>query len=120
MPDNKSVSACQKALDQCFAASRVLSQFTGDHDEFGARDRRGNVRSIRRKDLLYIFVQERSPYVVLNPNMHYVGLTQKIDDGFITPLKKEDMAVFTPLLEKAFVEMTKLIVEQMNGVLIAR
>ena len=32
----------------------------------------------------------------------------------------DNKSVFTPLLEKAFVEMTKLIVEQMNGVLIAR
>ncbi|MBP7119032.1 hypothetical protein KBA63_02995 [Candidatus Woesebacteria bacterium] len=121
MPERtNSVSPGEKALDQCFAASRVLFQFTGDSDEFGLRDKRGNIRSIRKKDVLYIFVKDRSPYVVFNPHIRFVGLTLQVDDGLINPLTPADADSFHYLLEQAFVEMTVLIVEQLSGVEIVR
>ncbi len=121
MPEsNNSVSPGEKAIDQCFAAARVLFQFTGDSDEFGLRDKRGNIRSVRKKDVLYIFVKDRSPYVVFNPHIRFVGLTLQVDHGFITPLTTAEADTFFPLLEQAFVEMTVLIVEQLSGVEILR
>ncbi len=111
-----SLVSARHLLDQCFAASRVLLEFSGKDDEFGDRDERGNMRSFISDGQVFIYFRENAPYLVFDPSLSSVALTQDPESWHQMRLTRNELVDHADMFELAFFEMVQLIHQQIYGV----
>lgn len=112
----RDVDLARKVLDQCFAASLVLLQLSGDEDEYGDRNELGEASSFTINGAVFIHFKENAPLLMFDPSIHYVGLTNSKKGKREVGIAPQELFQFVDMFELAFFEMIQLIHQQIYGI----
>lgn len=110
------VVLARKVLDECFAAAQVLLELSGDEDEYGDRDEHGEASSFTVNGAVFIHFKDNAPLLMLDPSVHYVGLTNSKKGNREMGIAPQELFQFVDMFELAFFEMIQLIHQQIYGI----